>query len=108
MEQSAFISVILKGKTPEGELNPKDIDIAETRELLADVEVLLFPTKAEKDVRPKVAYEVKDGSVINRFYLPFANVIMFTALMTEVGNRGTIDLLEPKAAHILDKWQRRS
>ena len=108
MEQTGNISVIIKGKTINGNLNPMDIDIAETREILADVETLLFPTKIEKDDRPKVSYEVKEGSVKNIFYLPLAKVIMFSALLTEVGNRGNIELLEPKAAAIIDKWQRKS
>jgi hypothetical protein len=108
MEQTGNISLIVKGKTINGNLNPMDIDIAETREILADVETLLFPTKIEKEERPKVSYEVKEGSVKNIFYLPLAKVIMFSALLTEVGNRGNIDLLEPKAASIIDKWQRKS
>jgi hypothetical protein len=33
---------------------------------------------------------------------------MFSALMAEVGNQGNVDLLEPKAAAIIDKWQRKS
>lgn len=63
----------------------KDIDIAETRELLLDVEALLFPSKSEKEERPKVSYEVNMGSVKNVFFIPAANVIMFTALIQEVG-----------------------
>lgn len=108
MEQPAHISITIKGKTINGDLNPRDVDIAETRELLNDVETLLFPTKAEKDERPKVAYEVKEGSVKNIFFLPAAKVIMFGALIGEVGSRGNIELLEPKAASIIDKWQRKS
>lgn len=108
MEQTGHISVTIKGKTINGDLNPKDIDIAETRELLTDVETLLFPTKIDKDERPKVAYEVKEGSVINKFSLPLAKAIMFSALITEVGHRGSVDLLEPKAAAVIDKWQRKS
>src|SRR6185312_8971540 len=66
-----------------------------------------FP-QTEKNERPKVAYEVKEGSVKNMFFLPAAKVIMFGALIGEVGNRGNIELLEPKAAAIIDKWQRKS
>ena len=76
MEQTGYISLTINGKTIAGTLNPKDIDIAETREILTDVETLLFPAKTEKDERPKVAYEVKDGSVKNIFYLPLAKAIM--------------------------------
>ena len=48
MEISSYISVRITGKTSQGILNPKDIDIAETKELLADVETVLFPAKAER------------------------------------------------------------
>lgn len=108
MEPSGHISVIIKGKTIAGDLNPKDIDIAETREILTDVEMLLFPTKTERIERPKVAYEVKEGSVKNTFYLPLAKAIMFSALIAEIGSHGNIELLDPKAAAIIDKWQRKS
>ncbi len=108
MENTGHISITITGKTAEGNLNPKDIDISETKELLTDVESLLFPTKSEKEERPKVSYEVKDGSVKNLFFIPTAKAIMFTALMTEVGKRGNVDLLEPRAAAIIDKWQRKA
>ena len=108
MENTSHISVTISEKTAEGNLNPKDIDISETKELINDVEILLFPTKAEKDERPRVSYEVKEGSVINMFFVPTAKAIMFTALMAEVGKQGNVDLLEPKALAIIDKWQRKA
>lgn len=108
METTGHISITITGKTSEGNLNPKDIDISETKELLNDVEALLFPTKAEKEDRPRVSYEVKEGSVKNFFFIPTAKAIMFTALMSEVGKQGNVDLLEPKAAAIIDKWQRKA
>lgn len=108
MEKFGFISITIKGKTADGNLSPKDIDINETKELLTDVETLLFPTKPEKEERPKVSYEVGDGSVKNIFFIPVAKAIMFTALMSEVGKQGTTDLLEPQAAAVIDKWQQRS
>jgi hypothetical protein len=108
MEAISYISVTITGKTSEGDLNPKDIDISETKELLTDVETLLFPNKSEREDRPKVSYEVKEGSVRNVFFIPAARVIMFTALMSEVNKRGNVDLLEPKAAVVIDKWQRKS
>lgn len=108
METASYISIKLTGKTVQGDLNPKDIDIAETKELISDVETLLFPTKAEKEERPKVSYDVQEGSVKNIFFIPAANVIMFTALMSEVGKQGSVDLLHQKAAAIIDKWQKKS
>lgn len=108
MDTIGYISITITGKTSDGNLNPKDIDISETKELLTDVEALLFPTKAEKEERPKVSYEVKEGSVKNIFFIPTAKAIMFTALMSEVNKRGNVDLLESKAAAVIDKWQRKS
>ena len=108
MEILGNITIIVKGKTEEGELNPRDVDIAETKELLIDVETLLFPSKPEKDERPKVSYEVQDGSVNNVFHLPVAKAIMFTALMTEVQAQKSIDILDFRAAAIIDKWQRKT
>lgn len=108
MEQTGYISIIITGKTADGSLNPKDIDIDETKELLNDVETLLFPSKSEKNERPKVSFEVQEGSVKNLFFIPLAKVIMFSALMTEVGKQGSVDLLDPKAATIIDKWQRKA
>lgn len=108
MELNGYISITISGKTSNGNLTPKDIDITETKELLSDVETLLFPSKPEKDERPKVSYEVKEGSVKNMFYIPVAKAIMFTALMAEVGNQGTIEILDTKAAIVIDKWQRKA
>ena len=108
MDTPDHISITITGKSATGILNPKDIDISETKELLTDVETLLFTSKAEKDDRPKVSYEVKHGSVKNIFFIPAAKAIMFTALMSEVGKRGNVDLLDPKAASVIDKWQRKS
>jgi hypothetical protein len=107
MELIGYISVTIQGKTPDGNLNPKDIDIAETKELLSDVETLLFPTKPEKDQRPKVSYDVQEGSVKNMFYTPISKVIMFTALMSEVEKQGNLEILDVKAAKIIDKWQKK-
>ncbi len=107
MEQTGFILITVKGKTPDGDLKPVDIDIAVTKELLTDVEMLLFPVKAERAERPKVSYEVKEGSVKNFFYVPLAKAIMFTALMGEVMRQITTDLLEPQAANVIDKWQQK-
>jgi hypothetical protein len=108
MESPGNIVVTIIGKSEGGQLNPKDIDITETKELLSDVETLLFPVKAERDERPKVSYEVQEGSIKNIFYLPVAKAIMFTALMTEVGKQGSVDILDTRAASILDKWQRKA
>lgn len=108
MEKTGYISITIKGQTASGQLNPKDIDISETKEMLSDLELLLFPTKTERDQRPTVSFEVQEGSVKNVFYTVISRVIMFTALMTEVNNQQDIELLDSKAAKIIDKWQKKA
>ncbi|NOT52953.1 MAG: hypothetical protein HOP10_16975 [Chitinophagaceae bacterium] len=108
MENLGHISVKISGRTPEGKLNPKEFDISEIKEIISDFETLLFPTKADKENRPKITYEIKEGSVNNVFFLPLANAIMFAALMDVVGKEGNIDLLDRKQAAIIDKWQKKS
>ena len=108
MDLIGYISITIQGKTPEGNLNPRDIDISETKELLSDVETLLFPTRPDKDQRPKVSYEVQEGSVRNVFHIAVSNVIMFTALMSEVGKQGNLEILDYRAAKVIDKWQKRA
>ena len=108
MEQDSFIDITIKGITVHGHLRPIDVDINETRALLTDAETLLFPTKAERNERPKMSYSVQEGSVKNLFFVPAANVIMFSALMAEVGKLGTTELLQPKAIEVIDKWQKKA
>jgi len=55
-----------------------------------------------------VSYDVKEGSVKNLFLVPAANAIMFTALLSEVGKQGSVDLLSQKAAAVIDKGQKKS
>ncbi len=55
MENLGNISVRISGLTPAGKLTPKEFDISEIKEILSDFETLLFPSRAEKDIRPKIA-----------------------------------------------------
>lgn len=103
-----YISIKISGMVPEGQLSPKEFDISEIKELMSDLETLLFPTKADKETRPRISYEIKEGSINNLFFLPLANTIMFSALMEAVGKQGNIDLLDRKQAAIIDKWQKKS
>ncbi|MEI9944556.1 MAG: hypothetical protein WDN26_10100 [Chitinophagaceae bacterium] len=107
MENLGNISVRISGLTPAGKLTPKEFDISEIKEILSDFETLLFPSRAEKDIRPKIAYEIKEGSVNNLFFLPLANTIMFSALIDAVGKNGNIDLLEKNKHPLLISGKRR-
>lgn len=108
MEEQGYIEIKIDGATGDKPLKPIDIDIAEFKEIIGDIESFLYPTKAEKAVRPHISYSIEEGSVRNIFYLPISGVLLFNGLSAEIKNRGNIDFLDNKRAEIIDKFQRRA
>lgn len=49
-----------------------------------DVESFLYPNRKEKRNRPHISYDIEEGSVRHRFYLPITAVILFNGLTTEI------------------------
>ena len=108
MEEQGYIEVKIDGKIGNKPLKPIDIDIAEIKEIISDVETFLYPTRGEKAERPHISYKIEDGSARNLFYLPISSVLLFNGLSTEIKTRGNIDFLDNKRAEIIDKFQRRA
>lgn len=108
MEEQGYIEVKINGNVGNKPLMPVDIDIAEIKEIISDVETFLYPTRAEKAERPHISYKIEEGSVRNLFYLPISGVLLFNGLSTEIKTRGNIDFLDNKRAEIIDKLQRRA
>jgi len=108
VEEQGYIEVKIEGKIGTRPLKPNDIDIAEIKEIIGDVETFLYPTRGEKAERPHISYKIEEGSARNLFYLPISGVLLFNGLSTEIKNRGNIDFLDNKRAEIIDKFQRRA
>ncbi len=108
MEEQGYIEVKIDGLVGNKPLKPIDIDIAEIKEIIRDVETFLYPTKGEKAERPHIAYRLEEGSARNLFYLPISGVLLFNGLLGEINNRGNIDFLDNKRAEIIDKFQRKA
>jgi hypothetical protein len=108
VEEQGYIEIKLDGTIGNKPLKPIDIDIAEIREIISDVETFLYPTRGEKAERPHISYKIEEGSARNLFYLPISGVLLFNGLSTEISNRGNIDFLDNKRAEIIDKLQRRA
>lgn len=108
MEEQGYIEVKIDGKIGNKPLKPIDIDIAEIKEIISDVETFLYPTRSEKADRPHISYKIEEGSARNLFYLPISGVLLFNGLSTEIETRGNIDFLDNKRAEIIDKFQRRT
>ena len=108
MEEQGYIEVKIDGLVGNKPLKPIDIDIAEIKEMISDVETFLYPTKGEKTERPHISYKLEEGSARNIFYLPISAVLLFNGLSGEINKRGNIDFLDSKRAEIIDKFQRKA
>jgi hypothetical protein len=108
VEEQGYIEVRIDGTVGNKPLNPIDIDIAEIKEIISDVETFLYPSRSDKAERPHISYRIEDGSARNLFYLPISGVILFNGLCTEIKNRGNIDFLDNKRTEIIDKFQRKA
>ena len=108
MEEQGYIEVKIDGKVGNKSIKPIDIDIAEIKEIISDVETFLYPTRTEKAERPHISYKIEEGSARNLFYLPISGVLLFNGLSTEIKSRGNIDFLDNKRAEIIDKFQRKA
>ncbi|MBN8703347.1 MAG: hypothetical protein J0M08_09795 [Bacteroidetes bacterium] len=106
MEEQGYIEVKIEGLVGNKQLKPLDIDIAEIKEIINNVETFLYPTRSEKAERPHISYKLEEGSARNLFYLPISGVLLFNGLLNEVSVRGNIDFLDNKRAEIIDKFQR--
>lgn len=108
MEEQGYIEIKIDGIVGSKQLKPIDIDIAEIKEIISDVETFLYPTRGEKAERPHISYKIEDGSARNLFYLPISAVLLFNGLTKEINNRGNLDFLDNKRAEIIDRFQRKA
>lgn len=108
MEELGFIEVKIEGKIGNRPLKPDDIDIADIKDIINDVESFLYPGRAEKADRPHISYRIEEGSAKHLFNLPISAILLFNGLADEISSRGTIDFLDYKRAEIIEKFQRKA
>ncbi|MCJ7448786.1 MAG: hypothetical protein MUO72_13950 [Bacteroidales bacterium] len=108
MEEKGYIEVKVESKVGIKPLKPEDVDIAEIKDIISDVENFLYPGRTEKTERPHISYKIEEGSVKHYFHLPISAVLLFNGLSGEIATRGTIDFLDFKRAEIIEKFQRKA
>ncbi|VTQ00305.1 hypothetical protein [Sphingobacterium daejeonense] len=104
MEEQGYIE--LRIENFQKNLDPKDIDIADIKSVISDIETFLYPTKEEKRTRPHVSYDIEKGSAKHKFFLPISAVILFNGLTSEIRKRDSIDFLDYKRQEVIDKFQK--
>lgn len=104
MEEIGHIAIQVKNF--DDTLRPSDLDIVEIKEMISEMETFLFPTKTSKSGRPKISYQIKEGSVKHLFSLPVAYVLMFQGIAKEIAKRKSLDFLDVKRARVIERFQK--
>ncbi len=104
-EQKDYIDIHISGKNGEIPLIPANYDISELKDILTYAENLLFPN-TPRTVRPIISYEMKEGSVIHRFWTSLQGVVTFAAVMSMVSETGSLDGLDLKTAEAVESIQK--
>lgn len=78
------IQLRIAGKNGNEALVPANFDIAQIRFLFDTVESLLYPDVKSKKSRPVIAYEMKEGSVINVFKTSLQSVFAVSAILSAI------------------------
>lgn len=87
-------------------LSPENYDIKELQTLLPYIEDILYPIN-KKD-RPLITYNLKEGSVMNRFKTGIQAIIAINAVFAHVKEEKSIDFLDLKSADAIEYMQRLS
>lgn len=104
MEEKEYIEIRLSNA--DNSLSPRDLDITEIKEMISEIENFLFPTKTNKSGRPKISYQIEEGSVKHLFLLPVAYVLMFQGIAKEIAKRKSLDFLDLKRAKVIERLQK--
>jgi hypothetical protein len=106
VEEKGYIELRVTNK--DNTLVPSDIDINEIKDFISDIESFLYPNRKEKQNRPHISYDIKEGSAKHKFFLPITAVILFNGLTSEINNRNNLDFLDYKRQFIIDKFQKKA
>ncbi len=104
-ETKGYIQIHIVGKDGNTPLSPTVYDIKELREMLEDVEGLLYPNNNKRQ-RPVISYEMLEGSVIHRFFTNLQTVVQFGAVIALVAQNQTLDGLELQTATAFENIQK--
>lgn len=106
MDKLGEITIHVVGQVGNEPLGPNNYDISSLRDMLDDVENLLYPK--EKRNRPVISYEMQAGSVKHVFRTNLQKVTEFGAVLAMVVATGNLDGLTPETAKAFEHIQTQS
>ena len=103
MKKVGELEIKVVGKLGNIELKPENYDIRYTASLLQDVEDLLYPNL--KKERSLITYDIQEGSVKHLFKTTIQTIIGFSAILSQIDVRKSIDFLDIKTAQSIENIQ---
>ncbi len=104
MVNREYISLKIEGKREGQSLHPALIDIAEIKEILGDIEDLLFPYVQDRKGQT-ISYQLKEGSILHKFIVPAVIAIAFQSIINRVIENNDLSILDKKQVAVLEKYQ---
>lgn len=103
MKKVGELEIKVIGKVGNSDLSPDNYDIRYVASLLQDVEDLLYPN-AKKE-RPLISYDIQEGSVRHIFKTTLQTIIGFSAILSQIQAKDSIDFLDLKTAQAIENIQ---
>jgi hypothetical protein len=100
MADRGYIEIHIEGTVDNQPIRRDNVDIAETKEILSDIDKLLGTARPEL-----VSYMPEDGSIRHKFFVPIITVLFFTTITEKIFVDKSLAFLEPEQAKIVAKWQ---
>lgn len=103
MDKQGYIEIKVQGQKGNLDLSPDTYDIRDIREVLKQVENLLFPD--QKKGRPTISYKIEEGSVRHLFKTGIQAIIGFNAVLGQIQAEDNIDFLEGNTSKAIESIQ---
>lgn len=103
MDAKETIEIRLTGHKGNVELSPDQYDISDVKQMLDHIEMMLFPESSRK--RPTISYRIEEGSVVHQFQTDRQVVVGFDAVLNDIKEKSSIDILSPRSALAFEHMQ---
>ena len=104
MKAIGEIEIRITGRNGNIALSPDTYDVKYIREMISNIENLLFPDS--KRNRPLISYNLEEGSVIHKFKTSMQQILAASAILLQVNQSQSIDFLEAKSADAIENIQK--
>ncbi|MFN8771140.1 MAG: hypothetical protein ACK5Z5_04545 [Neisseriaceae bacterium] len=103
MNKIGSIEIRITGSQGSLELTPEHYDIREIKDMLENVEKLIY--SGDKKERPTITYQLESGSVRHIFKTSMQYVIAFNAIIGQISATGSIDFLNLPTSQAIEHIQ---